>query len=230
MDALHSLMVSLAGPIWAGFLQLIGAVLTGLLPTLDMTVPLVIAWLAHRFVRNKVLADAFATGGGMAYAHMSAAFQAGQVRSLTLAKAEAVRAAQEALTAAATGALVRLSQDKLQLGIEGALGKLMASDPTISLAPVTPAALAAAAAPGQPLPTGDADRAAEMMRQVNDAVRTSVLQSMAEMQAQSAVPTVAAKLDVNEDLGRTIQQAIALSGADLSSFLRNLPGSSGGKA
>lgn len=115
-----------------GVVWLIGVVLHAALPTLDLLIPPFIAYLVHRYVKNKNVSDVLTDMAGIAYSHMSTQFAMGSANFGTVRNA-AVLAVTTGMTDAAKLALAKMSQQEIATGVNAKLGQLLADDPNFAV-------------------------------------------------------------------------------------------------
>lgn len=118
-------------------------------PAVDIVVPLVLTAFAGRFIQNKTLADAVATAAGVAYSHMGSIRTTDPQVLFEDAKRAGIEAGAAAINDAVLSGIGSLTPEQLNAKIDGALGGLLARDPTYSVqaAPAVVALQAVVAVP-----------------------------------------------------------------------------------
>ncbi len=116
-------------------------------PTLDVLVPATLAILVRRYVNNDVAASALATAAGVAYSTATSLKHENPGMLYEDAKQAGIEAGTLAINAFVQKHLAHLTPEEVADRVEGAFGKLLANDPSVSIVKDVPAPVTITAPP-----------------------------------------------------------------------------------
>lgn len=102
-------------------------------PAVDVIVPLVLTSLVGRWVHNRTIADALMTAAGVAYSHIGTIRTSDPHVLFEDAKRAGIEAGAAAINDVVKKYMSSLTPEEVSSRVDGALGKLLATDPTFQV-------------------------------------------------------------------------------------------------